>query len=428
VEGLSRIPSAEQFEKIRALCFELWDSRRSDFYREFWGKRGFNPAMLKEPRDFLNIPVLRKSDLLEAQKRSFDAYLYFPELAQYMRATGGTTSKEEDDTVLITFQNDELKYALKSSVKNIYKYPKRPLVLKPAWGAVRDTAQFIKAGAMPIIGDVFDLKRSAYMAQKAKVDGVFGHPPLVIPLIETLEKEYGYGRENIRYILLEAGSRKEFAALRRLLPHAYILSGFGLSEFGISIGMWCEYVARADFEEVAPYIHLYSSVFMEILPPGEIVITPLVRTAAPLIRYATGDRGVMWFEKKCPCGNPGPLFRFAGRIRSDLIAVGGFSFWKREFEKAIGALENALQSQFRVIVGEELVGNTVKPKIIIEVIPKSDILNPFIIGQQIAERIAVSGRHTLSDAIAAGLCLPIEVRFVDNIPEGEPQLVSRVEY
>lgn len=430
--------SEEQFETIRALVKELWESPRSVFYHRFWGERGFDPTMLKEPSDFFRIPLLRKPDLLKAQKRAFDAYLYFPELVRYIRTTGGTTSKT-DENVLLTFQNDELRYALKASEKNVYRGPRRPLVLKPAGGAVRDTAQFILAGAMPVIGDVFDLKRSAYLAQKAKVDGVFSYAPLIPPLVEILEKEYGYRREYLTHIVLEQWSLKELVTLRRLLPHAHISSGYGLSEFGISMGRWCDAVAMSNFEDDPPYMHLRKTVFMEILAPdgfrhvsdgerGEIVATPLVKVAAPLIRYATGDSGILWGGKSCPCGEPGPLFRFTGRIRPDLVSAGGFTFWEHEFDTAVRALAHDIHPRFRVTVGEELMGNAVKPKITIEVIPKTGAVNSAIIAEHISRRIAVSGRHTLADALAAGLCLPLEVRCVDDLPEGTAKLVSEIEY
>jgi phenylacetate-CoA ligase len=52
--------------------------------------------------------------------------------------------------------------------------------------------------------------------------------------------------------------------------------------------------------------------------PGEIVVTNLVNTAMPLIRYRTGDIGVLNAEA-CPCGRGLPLMRTVLGRTSDII-------------------------------------------------------------------------------------------------------------
>lgn len=48
---------------------------------------------------------------------------------------------------------------------------------------------------------------------------------------------------------------------------------------------------------------------------GEIYITSLTNTAMPLIRYSTGDRGILYDIFNCPCGNKSPVLDVkAGRV------------------------------------------------------------------------------------------------------------------
>jgi hypothetical protein len=46
---------------------------------------------------------------------------------------------------------------------------------------------------------------------------------------------------------------------------------------------------------------------------GSIVVTDLVNTAMPLIRYAVGDVGVLYPADACSCGRPAPVLRVMGR-------------------------------------------------------------------------------------------------------------------
>jgi phenylacetate-coenzyme A ligase PaaK-like adenylate-forming protein len=54
---------------------------------------------------------------------------------------------------------------------------------------------------------------------------------------------------------------------------------------------------------------------------GEIVVTNLVRSAMPVIRYRTGDRG-RWVAGACPCGLAARRFELLGRC-DDRLNVGG---------------------------------------------------------------------------------------------------------
>jgi phenylacetate-CoA ligase len=46
---------------------------------------------------------------------------------------------------------------------------------------------------------------------------------------------------------------------------------------------------------------------------GELVVTPFVSSASPLVRFATGDRVTV--VSSCDCGRPGPLDRCSRRVR-----------------------------------------------------------------------------------------------------------------
>lgn len=93
-----------------------------------------------------------------------------------------------------------------------------------------------------------------------------------------------------------------------------ITEAYGLTEFGV-VAYPC----------VKNSLHVdTSSVFLEIIgergqrlprgQEGEIILSSLVNTAMPLLRYRTGDIGRLAL-RRCPCGSPAPvLAKISGRI------------------------------------------------------------------------------------------------------------------
>ena len=58
---------------------------------------------------------------------------------------------------------------------------------------------------------------------------------------------------------------------------------------------------------------------------GGIVLTILDRTAMPIIRYSTGDKGKI-LSKLCSCGRLAPLLELAGRKKDVILLPGGDTF------------------------------------------------------------------------------------------------------
>lgn len=78
------------------------------------------------------------------------------------------------------------------------------------------------------------------------------------------------------------------------------------------------------------------SILVEVLHPdgtackpgetGAVVVTDLINTATPLIRYAIGDHAEV--AAPCPCGRTGPtLRRIMGRERNMIVMPGGARHW-----------------------------------------------------------------------------------------------------
>jgi phenylacetate-coenzyme A ligase PaaK-like adenylate-forming protein len=164
---------------------------------------------------------------------------------------------------------------------------------------------------------------------------IIGIPSLLINLAQycrekglrpRLEKVY-YGGE-----MMTEGS---MALLRSLWGCQIIRSaGYASTEVG-AIAWQCLHCEPGEHFPFADNI-------LEIVD-GEIVVTSLTRTAMPIVRYRTGDRGE-WAEPRCACGGGAPLFRLRGRHDMAMIVWG---CWLR-YEDIIKAFE-ALHLDFLAV-------------------------------------------------------------------------------
>lgn len=67
---------------------------------------------------------------------------------------------------------------------------------------------------------------------------------------------------------------------------------------------------------------------------GELVLTPFVSSASPLIRFATGD--CVSVVRGCECGRPGPCFAAGSVERYDfMVKVRGVNLWPEALDRAV---------------------------------------------------------------------------------------------
>jgi phenylacetate-CoA ligase len=91
---------------------------------------------------------------------------------------------------------------------------------------------------------------------------------------------------------------------------------------------------------------------------GELITTPLVANASPLLRFATRDRVELVAAGDCPCGRPLPGIRAGGVQRyDDMIKIRGVNVWPASLDSAIFGVNGVLNYQGTVrrdVYGNEL--------------------------------------------------------------------------
>lgn len=120
-----------------------------------------------------------------------------------------------------------------------------------------------------------------------------------------------YIRENIRIICL-VGEYLTESVRKQVLdcyPNAKVYSGYGISEICVAN----ECINHDGFHFDPKLIQIELSKEKEEDEYGEVVFTSLFSEAMPLIRYKSGDKGVLYYDN-CSCGCRWPRVKILGRI------------------------------------------------------------------------------------------------------------------
>ncbi len=123
------------------------------------------------------------------------------------------------------------------------------------------------------------------------------------------------------------------AELERRFPAAKVFRHYGLTEAGLGGAVEC---GRRNWP------HLRDDLWVEIIDPeretplppgsaGEITVTPLTRRGMPLLRYRTGDEGLILSEP-CGCGSILPRLQTFGRLADRLVLPHGRVLRPGDFE------------------------------------------------------------------------------------------------
>ena len=116
-----------------------------------------------------------------------------------------------------------------------------------------------------------------------------------------------------------------------------LLASYGLS--GCFVGMECEYQCGYHFDP--------NKILVEVVDPqnnlpaereGSVLLTNLTSEAIPLIRYKSGDRGMV-HHQRCQCGSEWPRLQWTGRDGDYYEISGGVNFHTYQVEKALDRLD-----------------------------------------------------------------------------------------
>jgi len=324
--------------------------RHAPAVKNMLDKARVSPDQIGTVKDLEKLPIIRKPDLIELQKKS-------PPYGGFL-----TVPPEDVDRVFLSpgpiyepIQHAGIKWFAKAFwaagfrkgdvVINTFTYH-----LSPAGILFHEALRDCGATAIPMgtgnteiqIQTMYDLK----------VTGFVGTPSFLMTLIKQAE-EMGYNFQQ-DFSLQRAWFTGEMLApsVRKTLEEDYRIAtaqAYAVTETGGALAYECRDKSG---------MHLMDEYVIEIADPetgkqlgpgeiGEIVVTPVHNKVWGLIRFGTGDLS-SYTTEPCPCGRTAnKLTGIAGRT-SDAVKVRGMFVVARQAEQV--CLSFAPVSRFQIVV------------------------------------------------------------------------------
>jgi phenylacetate-CoA ligase len=338
--------------QLKRLKWTLSQVRHVGFYQQQLKEAGIGADDVRTLDDVRKLPFTRKQDLRDGYPFGFFAV----PLSQVIRihTTSGTTGKP---TVVGYTRQDLEAWAeliarnltmvgLKEGdiFQNMVNYGMFTGGLGLHYGAE-------KVGLTVIPSATGNTRRQIEMIQDFGVTAIHCTPSYAMHLAEVAE-EMGAELSTLRTGLFGAepwsdAMRGELE--RRLGVTAY--DSYGLSElFGPGVAFECPERDGLHIWHDSYLVEIIDPATGEVLGPGErgeLVVTPLVKEAMPLLRYRTGDI-TMLLPDACPCGRAQKIARITGRS-DDMLVIRGINVFPSQIEHVLLGIPE-VGNQFMVYV------------------------------------------------------------------------------
>lgn len=408
-------------KKIKSILTLVQTSKYSKFYRKKYGKI---PSM-KTWEDFEKLPFLTKQELVGTSP--FDR-LYVPENKVYaITISSGTTGGTQP---FVSFKS---RYG-KDTINNYKKFfkelkIKRNLALFPSPNRAIGFSKITGIDfPTTIIGDVRELQKTAFITSEARVDSIQTTSTILLKFLPVLEKVYNL--DKLKFVDLggEFSTKEEYKLIKAKLPKCIIRFGYGSAEAPES-ARGCDTLLIAggpQFQHPSPmyFIEIVDSESGKILgfgKEGEIVVTSLYVIPTPMIRYKTGDLGIMT-HKKCRCGKE-YILEVKGRSNFDSLRFQGVVLDAQRIQDAVISASNFIESDFSLHVYEKrFKKEVIKTQLIIEVIPKKEKVKSSnfdtTVASIISRNLYITQNLTLADYVQKELFLPLVIKKVKEFPLG----------
>ncbi|MDG6257852.1 MAG: phenylacetate--CoA ligase [Methanomicrobiaceae archaeon] len=338
--------------QLKRLKWTVRQAEKVPFYRTELREAGVGADDIRSLDDAARLPFTRKQDLREGYPFGFFAV----PLKQVVRihTTSGTTGKptvvgytRQDlenwaelmarDLTMVGLTDDDV-------FQNALGYGLFTGGLGFHYGAE-------KVGMTVVPSATGNTKRQIEMIEDFGVTAINSTPSYGMRLAEVAE-EMGAGLDSLKVGIFGAepwsnNMRKELE--ERLGITAY--DSYGMSEmYGPGAAFECEERNGLHFWHDSYFLEIIDPETGEVLGPGErgeLVVTPLVKEAMPLIRYRTGDI-TMLMEDRCPCGRGHKIARIMGRS-DDMLVIRGVNIFPSQIEHVLLSLPE-VGEQFMVYI------------------------------------------------------------------------------
>jgi phenylacetate-CoA ligase len=331
-------PDELEVLQLKRLKTTLRQVEHVAFYRNLLSGASVNPSSIKTLGDIQKIPFTKKQDLRDGYPFGFFA-VPMKKIVRIHTTSGttgkptvvGYTQKDLDTWADLIARNMTMVGVGENDIfQNMVNYGMFTGGLGFHYGAE-------KIGMTVIPSATGNTKRQIEMIMDFGVTTIHCTPSYAMHLSEIAE-EMGASLDSLRTGIFGAEPWSE--SVRQTLEKRLGLTAYdsyGLSElFGPGVAFECP---------ERDGLHIWHDCFfVEIIDPktgeqvsdgerGELVVTPLVKEAMPLLRYRTGDITVK-MEDGCLCRRGQKIARITGRS-DDMLVIRGINVFPSQIEHVL---------------------------------------------------------------------------------------------
>ncbi len=197
-----------------------------------------------------------------------------------------------------------------------------------------------KLGMLVIPASSGNTKRQFQLMKDFKTTTVHATPSYMLHLYSRME-EFGYSMDDFNLKRALIGAEPHSEEIRQKIEELYGIdayNSYGLSEMnGPSVAFECEEKNGMHVWEDAYYLETIDRTTLEPVDEGvegELVLTILIRTGTPLLRYRTKDLTKI-VPEPCSCGRTSRrITRIKGRT-DDMLIINGVNVFPSQIEEVI---------------------------------------------------------------------------------------------
>ena len=324
--------------QLKRLKWSLGQAMKVPFYRSRFRDAGIRPADVKSLDDVGKLPFTSKKDLREGYPFGFLAVPRKKVIR--IHTTSGTTGKP---TVVGYTKRDLARWAELIARNMTMVGLREGDVFQNAvnYGLFTGGLGFHSGaelmGLTVVPAGTGNTRRQIEMINDFGVSAIHCTPSYAMHIAEVAE-EMGTTMPTLKIGLFGAEPWSE--SMRAELQRKLDLSAFdsyGLSEmYGPGVAFECPEKDGLHIWHDSYLVEIIDPKTGETLGPeerGEMVITPLVKEAMPLVRYRTGDM-TMLQEDNCACRRGQKISRILGRA-DDMLVIRGINVFPSQIEHVL---------------------------------------------------------------------------------------------
>lgn len=385
--------------------------RSLPFYRRRFEAAGITPADLRSPQDLPRLPLLQKSDVLQAMRDEGNYAIGIEGNERRDQGALGMTSGTLG-TAVLTFP-PAWRRAYGDSLCRAYWWTglrpgMRILHAAPGWHsmAVQESLVIERLGARSVVPWGTFLPRFAEGFLDAVIDARPDFISLFLPMLYSLIGECqrrglapsaAFGGVQAMLVVGAPLTPRARTALEAELGVGSLCDGAGNPE-GLLAMECAEHAGHHYFVDIC-YVEIVDPESLQPLPPGQrgtIVISSLVPHGSVHLRFDTEDIGEI-LPGECACGRTWPRIKIYDRRANRCRAGGRVVLWY-DVRQCLDELPALIGTPFAVIRGRS----------------GDDPLR--IAVQQPIESDAADLRQAIADVVESRLQVPVIVEWTTELP------------